>query len=213
MGCSEHEHYIAHLGSARRNCTFLEKFANCNHAGLQSSSPHSPQPNYTNWSCDNCDMHLSGVMVKLRNVNPILCRYGRDVLRIGRLTLPFARHITGKIGGVLRLHVAHARELEDVHDLTSPDSIQFRKDFGRFNIPPLHNRELKDEVVGASFPGRRQYRPFVTFDSKDTHFCNKEYPSTGAHTPGLQTLQCAWASPKLIGFYVMDRPESSSLAL
>lgn len=51
-----------------------------------------------------------------------------------------------------------------------------------------------------------QCRPFVSFDDQDAHIFDKEYLQTAAHTTSLLTVQCACSSPKLMEFYVMDRP-------
>ena len=67
--------------------------------------------------------------------------------------------------------------------------------------------------TGISFPGRKQYRPFFTFDQKEDRQCGKRYPGSSSHSPGLLCVQCACSNPKLIGYVIMTRAESTSLAL
>lgn len=190
----------------------LSAVASSTHLGEGSCVPFGTWPTPVFWSCQRCVAQLSEIMMELRNVNPSMCQFGRELLRIGKRTLPFARDVAGKILFVLLLHIQHARQyLQDIKDLSSSDLRQFRNKFGKCDITPMKDDE--DHITGWSFPGRRQYMPLLTFDEKVTHFCSKEYPNTGAHTPGLLTVQCSCSSPKLIGFYVMDRPESSSPAL
>ena len=67
--------------------------------------------------------------------------------------------------------------------------------------------------TGISFPGRRQYRPLFRFDQMEDKHCGKRYASSSTHTPGVLVVMCACSHPKLIGFIVMTRAESTSLAL
>ena len=69
------------------------------------------------------------------------------------------------------------------------------------------------EKTGMSFPGRNQYRPMIVFDQKESKQCGKRYPKSKNHSAGILTVQCACRNPKLIGFIVMTRAESTSLAL
>ncbi|MEM6737858.1 MAG: hypothetical protein AAF620_17500, partial [Bacteroidota bacterium] len=68
-------------------------------------------------------------------------------------------------------------------------------------------------VTGISFPGRHQYRPLITFDKQEGHQCGKRYAKNSTHSPGLLTMQCACSNPKLIGYVVMTRCESTALAI
>ena len=67
--------------------------------------------------------------------------------------------------------------------------------------------------TGMSFPGRRQYRPLFVFDQLEGKQCGKRYAKNSTHSPGLLTAQCVCSNPKLIGFFVMTRAESTALAL
>ena len=80
------------------------------------------------------------------------------------------------------------------------------------------NRLAKEELdkslsSGICFPGRNRCRPCIIYKATNEEFCNKNYKSSRNHSPGFMTVQCACNSPKLIGFVVMNRAESTSLAL
>lgn len=69
---------------------------------------------------------------------------------------------------------------------------------------------------GDIWPGRPLIRPTVTFKNKKEDWkqeCNKEYPNSSSHSPGLFTIQCACEHPKLIGVMIMDESESISTAI
>jgi len=57
------------------------------------------------------------------------------------------------------------------------------------------------------------YRPLIKFDRKETHQCTKKYTAAQSHTHGLLIVMCVCPNPKLIGYIVMTRSESTALAL
>ena len=71
----------------------------------------------------------------------------------------------------------------------------------------------RSPFTGISFLGRENYRPLFTFDLREGHQCGKRYPQNSNHSPGLLTVMCACSNPKLIGYIVMERCESTALAL
>ena len=81
------------------------------------------------------------------------------------------------------------------------------------NYQCTNDEEDESEKTGMSFPGRKQYRPMMTFDQKESKQCGKRYPKSRNHSAGVLTVQCSCSNPKLIGYIVMTRAESTSLAL
>ena len=68
-------------------------------------------------------------------------------------------------------------------------------------------------TTGISFPGRPCYRPLFKFDKQEDKHCGKRYPASSTHSPGVLVAMCTCSNPKLIGYIVMTRAESTSLAL
>lgn len=83
------------------------------------------------------------------------------------------------------------------------------------NSPHVQRSKVPDRspLTRISFPGRENYRPLFTFDLRESHHYGKRYPHNSNHSPGLLTVVCACSNPKLIGYIVMDRCESTALAL
>lgn len=72
--------------------------------------------------------------------------------------------------------------------------------------------------TGELFPGRRLCRPRVRFTNGSgndswSEECSKDYRHGANQCPGLFTLQCACAHPKLLGVSVMLSSESVATAL
>ena len=83
------------------------------------------------------------------------------------------------------------------------------------NQTTTENRRVPDHSArtGMSFPGRPQCRPLFTFDHQEGKQCGKRYAKNSTHSPGLITAICVCGNPKLIGFIIMTRAESTALAL
>ena len=67
--------------------------------------------------------------------------------------------------------------------------------------------------MGFMYPGRSMCRPSIRFNNAECADCNKKYPVSSKHSPGLLTVQCICANPKLIGLRVMTQAESVSMTL
>jgi len=106
---------------------------------------------------------------------------------------------------------------EDQNNISN-DEHNINSDLGdsaRTQNADLQQEQVPDRswITGMSFPGRVQRRPLIIFDQLEGHQCGKRYAQNTNHSPGLLTAQCACGNPKYIGFIVMMRAESTSLAL
>ena len=132
-------------------------------------------------------------------------------------------------------HIRHAEAYFSLlMDKLSPECKDYWRKYSGYNLQPLDNENSSvlhsggasttttsnntaenecPSLTGISFPGRRQVRPPVTFDQKESKQCGKRYPKNSNHSPGLLCVMCACSNPKLIGFVIMTRAESTALAL
>lgn len=76
-----------------------------------------------------------------------------------------------------------------------------------------HEIDQTGKVFTVNASSRKMYKPLLRFEMNETHRCDKKYPVSQSHSPGLFTVQCACVHPKLIFFVIMTRAESTALAL
>jgi len=110
-----------------------------------------------------------------------------------------------------------SRSSEDVgtehHQASSPDTTMEDGEEQTNTQQAAPRIPDRSSITGMSFPGRAQCRPLIIFDQLEGKQCGKRYAQNTNHSPGLLTVQCACSNSKFIGFIVMERAESTALAL
>lgn len=88
--------------------------------------------------------------------------------------------------------------------------------YGRFTFHS-DKSDLQDnddaEKTGICFPARSMCRPLIVFDVPESAHGTKQYTRSETHSNAIMTLKCACDYPKLLGFIVMKKPESTALTL
>lgn len=165
------------------------------------------------WPCAAYRDRLGEVTSKLAEVNPIMARFGSELLMSGEDVVYVAKEIALRVGDCLTIHVQYARDYFDSHDTyISKECEDYWKNYGSILLHNLGDYVQSPEQTGICFPGRSRCRPGFFFDTKETHHCNKRYNASWSHTHGLMTVQCTCSNPKIIGYMIMTKPESTAIA-
>lgn len=189
------------IGRSKQQSHFLRIYGECNHRTASSEI----------WPCTTC---LTG-MVKIRDetaeVNPVNYRLFKHLLEYRNMARPRMEVICTSLSFLMEAHCENAmwvsRRMDANFDRGSRD---YWNTFAGLQIDDLHE---EGRLSNFCFPGRSQVRPPITFDEAETQHCNKTYPRSKRYSAGLLTVQCACANPRLIGFVIMTKAESTALAL
>lgn len=129
---------------------------------------------------------------------------------------PWSEKIYCLVRHVFYDHTYHVRtrRFDPLHKGLDPSTIKYWEDYGN-ETDTVEHLELDDdeEKTGVCFQGRSACRPSVIFDVPESAQCTKKYTRSETHSNGIITLQCSCENPKLLGFLVMRKPESTALAL
>lgn len=91
------------------------------------------------------------------------------------------------------------------------------RDGRAINVPVQTNWLAEARLTGEIFPGRPIVRPRLEFGltkrDENSRGCNKKYPVSQEHSPGIFTVQCCCPHPKILGISVMEVCEGVSMAL
>lgn len=179
----------------------LLRFSACDHHG--SSGQH--------WPCSDCTAAIRSNYEALRDVDPVLGGFLHDISVCTQQQSLFWRTFTKHLVPLLLLHMTSASNYAKDMDAAMHPSC--RDYWNKYATPSMDALEPVPRIDAFSFPGRVQVRPSICFESGETHHCNKTYPLSKRHSPGILTVQCGCDNPKLIGYIVMTMAESTSLAL
>lgn len=142
-------------------------------------------------------------MVEIKSQNVILSRFVGELSIYGdeniELLRPTCLGLAKALSESLDVSQQHTNNLEDC---LSEQAKAYCRIYGRF--------DLYGQTIGF---GRTMYRPLLHFGANETHHCDKKYPVLETNCPGLFTVQCACAHPKLICSIVMMRAELTALEL
>ena len=185
-----------------RFCSALEQFADCSHV------PYDAHP------CVSCTQIVAKLSLTISEINPIFSRIIDQILLHSAYISSKARMLIDELANAFREHSEMAQYcFNNISNNISPECKDYWRKYSGNKLSPLHTDCDQSIATGISFPGRKQYRPFFTFDQKEDRQCGKRYPGSSSHSPGLLCVQCACSNPKLIGYVIMTRAESTSLAL
>jgi len=163
---------------------------------------------------DQCSSMFSTVLSNIQGINPVISRFCEELPHASKRIPQSSRTISRSVASCLKEHIACAAEYFGIYDkYSSPDSKDYWTTYVSVLLDEIPGSRNEGVKTGICFPGRSRYRPGVIFEGKETHTCNKKYSAAEYHSPGLLTGQCVCENPKLIGFTVMTRAESTSLAL
>ena len=175
-----------------------------------------------NGPCLTCREGVARYVAQCSEVNPIFSRFAGNLLLQTRWLKSRARSIAMGFADCIREQMDLAETYFNVlASKMSPSTKSYWNQYAGCNINKLHHTCDEEDgritdrspQTGVSFPGRVQYRPLFVFDKNEGHQCGKRYAKNSNHSPGLLTIQCACGNPKLIGFIIMTRCESTALAL
>lgn len=93
-----------------------------------------------------------------------------------------------------------------------PTALSYWSSYGKIHFPEALPA-VNDEKTGVCFPGRPALRPGIRFEHGESVTCNKFYPTSKRFTNGVLTVQCCCPYPKLLGFVILQQPESTAMAL
>ena len=161
-------------------------------------------------------MKLDPCFERLSISNPVLSNF-LDFLRFEKnLSASKLRLISSSVERLIALHGKEAKGFFRQMDRTMPqDSYRFWEQFGSVSVKELEADEaaVNGCFSGFFFPGRSKYRKDFLFDKSEKFDCNKLYVASKKFSPGVLTIQCCCETPQLLGYVVMIRAESTSLAL
>jgi len=204
-------------GELQRSCSVLAESSFQLHEKLAdvlldfSACLHS---DIISWPCKQCTSRFSAILSNIQGVNPVISRFCEELLHAGRRIPQTSRTIAQSVASCLKEQILCAAEYFAISDKhSSPDSKDYWRRYGSVLLNEIAGTRDEGVRTGICFPGRSRYRPGVVFEGKETHNCIKKYTTAEYHSPGLLTVQCVCENPKLIGFIVMTRAESTSLAL
>jgi len=164
--------------------------------------------------CSECFISLQTCARRVRPINPILFRFVIELINHEHHLGAFKSQLIAACADALEEHIRYAVIYLTNYDTAfQQDCKNFWDKYGSVNVEELPNQDEHGLRSGVSFPGRRGYRPLIKFDRKETHQCTKKYTDSQSHTHGLLIVMCVCAHPKLIGYIVMTRSESTALAL
>lgn len=181
----------------------LRTFASCEH-----SSNHS--------ACAECKERLVSDCLRVQNANPTLYRFCTLLASSAEIPSLFLKNMANSGAEILEIHTEEARayfsRLDD--QLNDPCKAYFDK-FGTFsaNAVEADSSAGDHEISGMVFPGRSHFRDDITFQETEKSSCEKNYLKSQNFSPGIMTVQCCCDKPVLLGYIVMTKPESRSLAL
>lgn len=166
--------------------------------------------------CAACMENLVANALRIQNSNPCLYRFCTELSISADIPSSFVREMTKTGAELLEIHTEEARGYFKRLDRNlTEDCTDYFNSFGKFSasqLPPLEDRP-SHEMTGIVFPGRTNFRPDFTFNESERSGCEKHYVSSQRFSPGIMTVQCCCDKPVLIGYIVMTKPESRSLAL
>jgi len=200
-----------------------ERYIFCNHPRSNRSKHHG---------CSQCRSALIRINTILMDMNPVFSRFMEQLLLHECLMKEKVVSLMDTFSVSIRDHIKHAEAYFSLlMEKLSPECKDYWRKYSGYNLKPLDtdsssvnqsgesttisNRTATEHtnLTGISFPGRRLVRPPVTFDQKESKHCGKRYPKNSNHSPGLLCVMCACSNPKVIGYVIMTRAESTALAL
>ena len=162
----------------------------------------------------SCNLALRKSLMEMQDANPVLETFCVELLKERRPLSSRLRLIMRSLVQLLRRHMEAAQSFFTTFETKCGDDI---KDYwSKYSLrDPRSAQEIMNGDIesGIWFPGRQQCRPGIMFSTNDIRQCRKKYTRSQRHSPGIMTVQCACQSPKLLGFIIMTRAESVSLAL
>lgn len=187
-------------------CSDLDVFACCDH---DQTEDHNPV-------CDNCNDRIQATARKFQYVNPLLYMFCLELFHISYLSPKMARAVSAVVAGLLRQHMEHAKKYFLRLDMRMTEGCtRYAEKYGEILIPPMSEVSENDlgELSGTCFPGRERFRPALRFEAAEKHHCSKKYPRSTRFSPGIMTVLCCCSRPKVLGYVVLTRAESTACAL
>lgn len=180
-------------------------------------------------------MSLIQINSLLAKLNPSFSRFLEQVLLHEHIVGDHSKRIMELYSSSIEEHLENAKQYFSwiIQHLT-PECKEYWKTYSGCQLPSLQSTLASNDnsedlarragssfqsissnaaISGMSFPGRQQVRPLLTFDNKEAKQCGKRYPNNSSHSPGLLCVLCPCSNPKVIGFIIMTRAESTALAL
>ena len=182
----------------------LEDFSSCLHNGI----------GIENYPCQDCFEKVQVSHDQLAVLNPPLAAFCGSLLQGEIENVAVLREISSSFALVIKGHIYHAEEyFERLDQAITPEASTYWSNFGSGTISVLKEASETAEESGICFPGRRMYRPTISFEGTEDQECSKTVLRTDTHSDGILTVQCVCSTPKLLGFIVMNKPESTEVAL
>lgn len=168
--------------------------------------------------CSDCKRKLIDDVLRVQNTNPCLYRFCTELCIAAAIPSYYVREIARIAAEILEIHTEEARAYFKRLDANmSDDCLEYFDKFGSFSANSFSSfddaGQDDHDVSGIVFPGRRRVRDDVTFQESERSACEKNYASSRKFSPGILTVQCCCDKPILLGYIVMTKPESRSLAL
>ena len=165
-------------------------------------------------SCKSCEKALTNATLLIREVNPIFSRAAREIMYLSRTHPIVAHNLAQALGAGFDLHFNNATTYLDRFELSAlSDCLEYQSLYCRYDLLPFAEGTDLEYKTGLVYPGRGMHRPCISFKNMEFTDCNKKYPVSKIHSPGLFTVQCICGHPKIIGFRVMTHAESISMAV
>ena len=181
----------------------LEEFSWCLHDGVR----------LTDFPYQRCFANLQDSYEELAVINPPIAAFCGCLLQGEIKFVSTMREVASSFAVAIDHHLDHAEEyLDRLDQAITPEASGYWREFGCVTIPKIYV-ENRAEETGICFPGRDMYRPYISFEGLEAHECNKTVLRTDKHSDGILTVQCVCAVPKLLGFVVTKKPESTEVAL
>ena len=182
----------------------LQNYSICMHEGLRVECP----------PCKMCFEVLQYSYEKIKGINPPLASICDVILGHYIQDTPALRNLASALSLVIDDHIEHAlMYFNRLDNSISKESLEYWNTYGSVNIGYMEDTTNIAEETGICFPGREMYRPTISFEGPETKECNKTILRTDTHSDGILTVQCVCETPKLLGFVVMRKPESTEVAL
>ena len=182
----------------------LEDFASCLHHGVRLED----------FPSQNCSEKVQESHDKLPTFNPPLSALCGSFLQGYITDLSVLREVASAFAVIIDDHIDHAEEyLDRLDQAITPEASMYWSKYGSGGISALMEVTQKTEETAICFPGRRMYRPSISFEGMEVQGCSKTILRTDTHSDGILTVQCVCSNPKLLGFVVMKKPESTEVAL
>ena len=182
----------------------LEEFASCMHEDVNLDCP----------PCDNCYKRLQHSHEELVILNPTIAALCTVLLRGDIPDMPTLRTVASAFAVIIDYHSDHAEEyFNRLGNTITEEASNYWREYGSVAISEMDGFTDTAEATGICFPGRKMYRPAISFDGAEIQECNKTILRSDTHSNGILTVQCVCDTPKLLGFVVMKKPESTEVAL